>query len=222
MSFTDNRPLRERLMAAAPTLLVQGAVGYVLLTGLAVTLTAPPVDTLETRNIPVEVPPPPDDPVPPRPMPRAERVMELPRPDRSTTILTEPTQPAADADGGPVVVDPGPTIVTVAPPPPPPAANLSRGAAPRGSQGDWFPQDSYPAAARRAGAEGRVSLAVDVGVNGRVTACRVTASSGNPDLDAATCRLATRHGRFTPALGADGTPIAATYPLRNVRWVLEQ
>jgi protein TonB len=100
--------------------------------------------------------------------------------------------------------------------------NLSRGLQPRGDQGRWFPQDSYPAAARRAGAEGRVSVSVDVGATGRVTACRVTSTSGNEDLDLATCRLATRNGRFEPARNEAGEPVASTTALRNVRWRLEE
>ncbi|WP_186728986.1 TonB family protein [Sphingomonas panacisoli] len=61
---------------------------------------------------------------------------------------------------------------------------------------NWFPFDSYPAAAKRAGAQGRASWEVDVDEGGRATACRITASTGNADLDATTCRLALRNGRF--------------------------
>ena len=115
-----------------------------------------------------------------------------------------------------------PTAEPIAPPEPPVATvSLARGLRPRGDQGGWFPQDSYPPAARRAGAEGRVSVSVDVGTDGRVVACRVTSTSGNEDLDKATCRLATRNGRFEPARGADGAPIPSTTALRNVRWVLD-
>ena len=115
----------------------------------------------------------------------------------------------------PIRIEPTPPV------PPTPSVNLSRGLKPRGDQGGWFPQDSYPPAARRAGAEGRVSVSVDVGTNGKVIACRVLASSGNGDLDAATCRLATRNGRFEPARDASGAPTPSTTALRNVRWVLD-
>ena len=131
-----------------------------------------------------------------------------------STIETSTQPPPAPA---------GPTIGVAVEPPvitPQPPRSLARGLAVRGSQGDWFPQDSYPASARRTGAEGVVSVAVTVGTDGRVDACRVTASSGNGALDAATCRLATRNGRFSPALAADGLPVAAMFALRNVRWTI--
>lgn len=66
-----------------------------------------------------------------------------------------------------------------------------------------------------------MSVSVEVGATGRVTACRVTSSGGNADLDGATCRLATRNGRFEPALEADHSPTTSTTALRNVWWRLE-
>src|SRR3569623_143995 len=49
------------------------------------------------------------------------------------------------------------------PPQPPGPPKEAVGGSPRGNQGDWFPQDSYPAAAQRAGAQGRVTVRVGVG-----------------------------------------------------------
>ncbi len=106
-------------------------------------------------------------------------------------------------------------------PAPAPPVSLARGVRPRGAQGDWFPQDSYPAAARRAEAEGRVSVRVTVGADGRVADCAVIASSGNADLDSATCRLARRNGRFDAARDAQGQPVASQFTLRGVHWRLE-
>jgi protein TonB len=70
---------------------------------------------------------------------------------------------------------------------------------PLGVISSWFPVDSYPAAAKRAGAQGQVRWELDVDEDGRVTGCRIVASTGNADLDAATCRLAQRNGRFERA-----------------------
>lgn len=221
MSFSDPRPLRDRLVAAAPTLLVQAAVGYALLSGLAVTVFHDPERTLTTSNIPVEPLPPVEQPTP-EPLPRAERATPRPEVFRPVPeVFTEAT-PTTSLSSEPPVLDLGSAPVLLPEPTPEPAISLARAAAPRGNQGDWFPRDAYPAAARRSGAQGRVSVSVDVGAGGRVTACRVTASSGNEELDGATCRLATRNGRFAPALDESGRPVAATYPLRNVRWVLEE
>lgn len=224
MAYADQK--QNRTVAIGSVALVHLGLGAALLTGFAVKFAPPPEGTLETRNIPVELPP---DPVEPPPQPR-EEVAERPTTPTETIVVPIPPVPR------PSTVDlttttlpqPEPPIFRVtapqppAQPPQPPAVNLSRGIQPRGDQGAWFPQDSYPAAARRAGAEGRVSVSVDVGTGGRVTACRVTASSGNEDLDAATCRLATRNGRFEPARNETGQPTAGTVTLRPVRWRLEE
>ena len=72
----------------------------------------------------------------------------------------------------------------------------------------------YPDAAARAGEEGRVSFDLDVAANGRVTACRVTGSSGSAALDAATCRIMTQRARFKPARDAQGAAISGTVSSR--------
>jgi periplasmic protein TonB len=58
-----------------------------------------------------------------------------------------------------------------------------------------------------------------VGTDGRVSGCTVTTSSGNSDLDDATCRISKRSVRFSPAKDANGNPITSTYTL-PVRWQL--
>ncbi|MBO0123988.1 energy transducer TonB, partial [Streptococcus pneumoniae] len=60
----------------------------------------------------------------------------------------------------------------------------------------------YPRAAAEAGASGTVGLRFTVGVNGRVTDCRVTRSSGNADLDETTCKLIKRRFRYAPSRDA--------------------
>lgn len=71
--------------------------------------------------------------------------------------------------------------------------------------------DDYPAAARRSEASGRTSVALTISAHGLVSDCSVTASSGNVDLDAATCRLMQRRARFTPATDAAGKATGARY-----------
>ena len=93
-------------------------------------------------------------------------------------------------------------------------------ATPRGNPGDWFPQNSYPPEAKRKGEQGRVGVRLDIDKTGRPIACVVVESSGSDSLDAATCELALANGRFRPALGARGQPVAATYKLPGVRWEL--
>lgn len=225
MAYADQK--QNRTVAIGSVALVHAALGAALLSGLVVDATRTPVDppidiyTVETP------PPPPPDPVPPPPKPATRVQPQTRTPELVVTpIPLTPVTPTIDLGTTSVIPEVAPVIDAPPVQPSPPAevraANLSRGAAPKGNQGDWFLQDSYPPAARRAGAEGLVGITVDVAPSGRVTACRVTASSGNDDLDATTCRLATRNGRFTPALDASGAPVGATVKLRNVRWRLEE
>ncbi len=65
----------------------------------------------------------------------------------------------------------------------------------------------YPRAARDAGVEGTVTVRYTVGVEGRVTDCRVARSSGSPELDDTTCRLILQRFRFEPGRDAAGRPI---------------
>lgn len=62
----------------------------------------------------------------------------------------------------------------------------------------WFPQDIYPAAAKRRGAQGRTVVVVTVSPEGSPTACRVVINA-DPDLDTTTCRMAMRNSRFEKA-----------------------
>lgn len=83
----------------------------------------------------------------------------------------------------------------------------------------WITRDDYPIAALRAGAEGTVRIAWKISVLGFVTDCRVVESSGNADLDAASCEALTRRGRYSPALDQHGMPIESQAS-RSVHWVL--
>lgn len=68
----------------------------------------------------------------------------------------------------------------------------------------------YPEAAARVRAAGTVFIRFTVGPDGRVGDCTVTGSSGHPGLDALTCRLAERRFRYRPALDGAGRPVAET------------
>lgn len=81
--------------------------------------------------------------------------------------------------------------------------------------GRWFPQDSYPAEAKRRGATGRSVVVLTVSAEGRPTACRVVAKA-DPDLDAKTCTLAMSNGRYDPAEGKSDR-----YAVLAVHWELQ-
>jgi protein TonB len=69
-------------------------------------------------------------------------------------------------------------------------------------------QRDYPKHLGNAGIGGTVSVAFTVLVNGRVTACHVTRSSGVSELDSLTCQLAEQRFRFRPATDRYGRPVS--------------
>lgn len=81
-------------------------------------------------------------------------------------------------------------------------------AQPRHPLASYVAAADYPAAALRDREQGRVAFALGIGADGRVTACRITASSGSAALDSATCRIMRSRARYIPARDAAGTPIA--------------
>jgi protein TonB len=62
-----------------------------------------------------------------------------------------------------------------------------------------------------------VVIELTVGPDGRVTACRVTDPSPDPEADAITCRLAAERFVFRPRLDANGQPTTGRYRWRQ-RW----
>lgn len=77
----------------------------------------------------------------------------------------------------------------------------------------------YPRAAGDAGAQGTVLAYFDVGVNGRVSGCRVVSSSRNAELDEVTCRLIERRFRYAPARDAEGRAVRDVMGWKEVWWI---
>lgn len=222
MSYANSGTGRERIVAIGLVGLIQGGIIAALLSGLAVQFIGKTPDKpLETYAIPIDTPPPP--PVEKKPIERAAvdtPTTTLPRlPDLPTpTIDLDVTTPTMTGTSIPI---PGPIELPTIPTPPTPTPtplDVSRGASPLGNVGAWFPQDAYPAQALRAEAEGRASVSLSVSSTGKVTDCRIVSSTGNAALDAATCRLAIRNGRFEPARDAAGNPVATQMRLPPIVW----
>lgn len=87
---------------------------------------------------------------------------------------------------------------------------------PVASKSLWTSGD-YPADALRAAATGSVLVRLVIDVEGRVSECHLVESSGHASLDAATCRILRKRGRYRPAVGADGAPMRALTAQR-VNW----
>jgi protein TonB len=78
----------------------------------------------------------------------------------------------------------------------------------------------YPAGLGEAGIGGRVSVIFTIQPSGRVTDCRVTRSSGNPALDATTCRVIEQRYFFEPSRDENGRAILSRMT-ENHDWVVE-
>lgn len=92
---------------------------------------------------------------------------------------------------------------------------------PKGSPGDWVNPDDYPAAALRAGIEGRTTFRLSLDATGKPVACTIHQSSGSDLLDNFTCRLLVERARFNPARDANGRPAPSGYT-NSVAWKIPQ
>jgi TonB family protein len=90
---------------------------------------------------------------------------------------------------------------------------------PIGNQRRWFQPDDYPPVAIAQKAEGMVRFAVQIGSDGKPTACRITKGSGNAALDAATCKALMARAQFHPLIDKKGRPTTLTFE-QQVRWRL--
>jgi len=233
----------ERLRSATVAALIHVGLGYALLYGLDVSFTPAASDGLSVFDLPQVPPPPPlDEPVPAplrsqapeaaaappglkaeaspiaAPVPRI--VLVVPPP---VTVAALPAQGSAPTAGATVIAGPGPGAGGA-------GVGTGSGGAGDGNGGGGivtrprhlegrFRGSDYPRGAGDAGAEGTVLAHYDVGVDGRVSNCRVVRSSGNAELDQTTCRLIERRFRYEPARDADGNAVPDVAGWEEVWWI---
>jgi protein TonB len=215
--FTDTRRLNPGGLAIA--LAINGALVVGLLFANPDIVTRGPANVLDAFNVP-------DDPPPPLPEPAARPRAE----HQSRTVQTpverpDPTVKGADSA---LVFDTKPSLgdttgsggsggVTIDPPKPPIAPPVLTGAEPDPRFARDF-QPAYPPAMRRAGEEGRVTVRVLVGIDGRVKDI-ILVSTPNDDFFQATRRQALAKWRFKPAT-RDGIPVEV-WRVMNLRFLLD-
>lgn len=202
-----NRTVRQPL---SPTGVVAAiGVNVVLIGGLMLSAPdiLPQIETaIRARNIPLVTPPPPPEPPPPTdnrdirtqaPLPKTiDPIVPLPPlPNIGVTTAADPLP-----DPGPFVGT-GTTSGTVVDPPAPLPVLVAATPDPRAAA-DFQPP--YPPAERREGVEGRITVRVLIGVDGRVKAVKSVASD-RPGFFEATRRQALARWRFRPAT-RDGVP----------------
>jgi protein TonB len=226
MAYIDQDRSREKMVSGAISIAIVGAVGVGLVSGLAMEV------------IPVKLPDPiihnwrHIEPAKPKPMPTQHKTQPTsprttaeaqpqPLPRIDTTVDLGEKATTIDLGGidlGGIDLGGGTGTKTVDPPPPPPVDH-STGAVPRSSPGTWVTTDDYPPGEVRAGVEGRTSFRLDIGVDGRPTACTVLSGSGSDSLDRTACRKLMSRARFKPALDTAGHPAPSTYS-GGVTWKL--
>ena len=135
--------------------------------------------------------------------------------------------PMAAPDGGlcgAILRQPaGPPRPVTAPPPAPPAPP-SRPGVPtraRANLASYVADSDYPALAIAAHEEGTTRFRLNIGTDGTVTTCTVTASSGSTALDDTTCRIMVERARFTPARDARGRAVTDSV-VSAIRWILPE
>lgn len=241
-----DRPPADRLRAAIGVAIVHMAIGYALLAGLA-TRVQPQTDAVLTLiDLRPPPPPPPVHPKAPTAKARARAGAASPRnlkakpaeikvPPPAIPIPRPPPLFAAPKAGTGAAPSAGASAL---PGPGFGSGGIGDGSGSGGAgdgpgaggdgDGDGGPEQikgrmSYsdvPAHLIAAGVGGTVGVRYRVGIDGRASACLVTATSGNAELDALTCRLIEQRFRFLPARDEAGRPFAATIVERH-EWVVD-
>lgn len=219
-----------RIKGAIGAALVQILLGYALVMGLAVHLTATASDDLKLFGVAPAPPPPPAEKPRPRPVTsaRAEGAASPPNLRAKATEVVAPPSIVPPMAPSPVIAAPIAGIGNAASAG---AADIRGPGTGSGGQGNgtgsggagdgdgdggetpprWvkgrIKDSDYPRGAGEAGVSGTVAVRYIVGIDGRVSGCAVTKSSGHPELDDTTCRLIEQRFRFKPSRDADGTPV---------------
>jgi protein TonB len=207
---------RRRATALAGTVAIHAALAIVVVTGLSIAGYERFDEYKPILEFPVDRPKPP----PPEPQKQQET------PETFVTVPPTPFDPPAPPDDW-VVVDPipddntlvvdrGPIIEATIDPPVRPTFT-PRKARPSDNPAQWITTEDYPARALRAEAEGIAAYRLIVGTNGRVSACEVTRSTGNGQLDDATCDFIARRARFEAATDQAGAKVVGAYT-GTVKW----
>jgi protein TonB len=152
--------------------------------------------TVDSETIPDKAPPPPPPPLENVPPP--------------TAIVPEFSVATAA---------PPPSVTTAAPKPPAPPAPSGPSATKLEPIRSTFTLPPYPEVAKRLGEQGTTTLKINIGKDGRISACEVQTSSGSERLDQAAVEWVKARYRYRPPT-ENGQPVEATTLLRVV-WNLK-
>ncbi len=88
---------------------------------------------------------------------------------------------------------------------------LSRAATPLKSPDTWIKSYDYPKGMLFAGQPALVNFRLSIGPDGVPTACHIQATTRPKEFDNAVCKSVMKRARFSPALDAQGQPLASYY-----------
>ena len=208
----------SRIAAVAGVVAIHAAIGLGLVVGLTVGGVIPEEDGWDPFTLtpdPLPKPPPPE-PQPPRQV--EESFVTVPPTPLPSLVVNPVDIVTRDPRDEPTrfVVVPGPAITPAVEPAIVPTFAPKR-ARPSNDSTRWITTDDYPARLLRAGTEGIAAYRLIVATSGRVASCEVTRSTGNGQLDDATCDFIARRARFEAATDETGAKVVGTYG-NSVRW----
>jgi periplasmic protein TonB len=219
MSYAQKKEISgNRTLAIIFVAVLQLALGYAIVTGLAYNVIKKAAQDLKTFDVEEQPPPPEEPPPPPKDMPKVPPPPVTPPP--LVRVNTAPPPIAVVEAPTPPPIPP----VAVAPPPPappPPPRKVQSAQSAKGDLRTLFSADDYPAAASAAEAQGTAQAQLTVGPDGRVVGCNLIRSTGNGALDSATCNILRRRAKFTPARDSNGQPTTDTVTTPPIVWRLE-
>jgi len=217
MSYAQKKEISgNRTLAIIFVVVIQFALGYAIVTGLAYNVIKKAAQDLKTFDVEEQPPPPEEPPPPPKDMPKVPPPPMTPPPLVRMEAPPPPIQTVTQVTPPPYIPP-----VAPAPPPPPPPPRKVESARARGDVRTLFSSDDYPASAQSAGAEGSAQAQLTIGPDGRVVGCSLVRSTGNGALDSATCNILRRRAKFTPARDSSGNATTDTYTTPTIVWRLE-
>jgi periplasmic protein TonB len=218
MSYAQRKELSgNKTLSIIMVVLLQFALGYAIITGLAYNVIKKATEDLKTFDVEEQPPPPEEPPPPPKDMPKVPPPPVTP-PPLVRMQAPEPPIQTVTAPPPPVYIPP---VAPAPPPPPPPPRKVQSAQSAKGDLRSLFSADDYPASAQSSGAEGTVQATLTIGPDGRVVSCNVSRSSGNSSLDSTTCNILRRRAKFTPARDSNGQPTTDTVSTPPIVWRLE-
>lgn len=219
MSYAQKKEISgNRTVAIIFVAIIQLALGYAIVTGLAYNVIKKAAQDLKTFDVEQPPPPPEKPPPPPKDMPKVPPPPMTPPP----LVRMNTAPPPIQVVESPVIPPVAPPVMAPPAPPPPPAPRKVQSAqSARGDLRSLFSADDYPASAQSAGAEGTAQAQLTIGPDGRVTGCNLIRSSGNSALDSATCNILRRRAKFTPARDSNGQATSDTITTPPITWRLE-